>query len=137
MPKRVGRKKGPTRNGTLRTIKDKNYQYKEITSNKSSSSSQGETEDPFSNSDDDDEKIISGLLKMFSDEAHITIPNYLYKQIMNDLLDMGQNDAIDLMYTVIDRISSGKVQSPIGYLKASITTMKLANRQRGEMNGTN
>lgn len=135
--KQVGRKKGPTRNGTLRTIKDKNYQYKEITSNKSSSSSQGETEDPFSNSDDDDEKIISGLLKMFSDEAHITIPNYLYKQIMNDLLDMGQNDAIDLMYTVIDRISSGKVQSPIGYLKASITTMKLANRQRGEMNGTN
>ena len=131
--KQVGRKKGPTRNGTLRTIKDKNYQYKEITSNKSSSSSQDEVKDPFSKQSDDDEKVISGLLKMFMKEANIVIPDYQYPVIMRSLLDLGQSNAIDLMYTVIDKVSTDVVQNPIGYLKVSINNASVP--KGGEING--
>ncbi len=131
--KQVGRKKGPTRNGTLRTIKDKNYQYKEITSNKSSSSSQDEVKDPFSKQSDDDEKVISGLLKMFMKEANIVIPDYQYPVIMRSLLNLGQSNAIDLMYTVIDKVSTDVVQNPIGYLKVSINNALVP--KGGEMNG--
>lgn len=133
--KQVGRKKGPTQNGTLRTIKDKNYQYKEITSNKSSSSSQDEVKDPFSKQSDDDEKVISGLLKMFMKEANIVIPDYQYPVIMRSLLNLGQGNAIDLMYTVIDKVSTDVVQNPIGYLKVSINNASVP--KGGEMNGTN
>ena len=131
--KQGGRKKGPTRNGTLRTIKDKNYQYKEITSNKSSSSSQDEVKDPFSKQSDDDEKVISGLLKMFMKEANIVIPDYQYPVIMRSLLNLGQGNAIDLMYTVIDKVSTDVVQNPIGYLKVSINNALVP--KGGEMNG--
>lgn len=131
--KQVGRKKGPTRNGTLRTIKDKNYQYKEITSNKSSSSSQDEVKDPFSKQSDDDEKVISGLLKMFMKEANIVIPDYQYPVIMRSLLDLGQSNAIDLMYTVIDKVSTDVVQNPIGYLTVSINNA--SGPRGGEING--
>lgn len=133
--KRVGRKKGPTQNGTLRNINIKNYQYKEITSNKSSSSSQDEVKDPFSKQSDDDEKVISGLLKMFMKEANIVIPDYQYPVIMRSLLDLGQSNAIDLMYTVIDKVSTDVVQNPIGYLKVSINNASVP--KGGEMNGTN
>lgn len=131
--KQVGRKKGPTRNGTLRTIKDKNYQYKEITSNKSSSSSQDEVKDPFSKQSDDDEKVISGLLKMFMKEANIVIPDYQYPVIMRSLLNLGQSNAIDLMYTVIDKVSTDVVQNPIGYLTVSINNA--SGPRGGEING--
>ena len=131
--KQVGRKKGPTLNGTLRTIKDKNYQYKEITSNKSSSSSQDEVKDPFSKQSDDDEKVISGLLKMFMKEANIVIPDYQYPVIMSSLLNLGQSNAIDLMYTVIDKVSTDVVQNPIGYLKVSINNASVP--KGGEING--
>ena len=133
--KQVGRKKGPTQNGTLRNINIKNYQYKEITSNKSSSSSQDEVKDPFSKQSDDDEKVISGLLKMFMKEANIVIPDYQYPVIMRSLLDLGQSNAIDLMYTVIDKVSTDVVQNPIGYLKVSINNASVP--KGGEMNGTN
>lgn len=131
--KQVGRKKGPTQNGTLRNINIKNYQYKEITSNKSSSSSQDEVKDPFSKQSDDDEKVISGLLKMFMKEANIVIPDYQYPVIMRSLLDLGQSNAIDLMYTVIDKVSTDVVQNPIGYLKVSINNALVP--KGGEMNG--
>lgn len=133
--KQVGRKKGPTQNGTLRNINIKNYQYKEITSNKSSSSSQDEVKDPFSKQSDDDEKVISGLLKMFMKEANIVIPDYQYPVIMRSLLDLGQSNAIDLMYTVIDKVSTDVVQNPIGYLRVSINNASVP--KGGEMNGTN
>lgn len=131
--KQVGRKKGPTQNGTLRNINIKNYQYKEITSNKSSSSSQDEVKDPFSKQSDDDEKVISGLLKMFMKEANIVIPDYQYPVIMRSLLDLGQSNAIDLMYTVIDKVSTDVVQNPIGYLKVSINNASVP--KGGEING--
>lgn len=131
--KQVGRKKGPTQNGTLRNINIKNYQYKEITSNKSSSSSQDEVKDPFSKQSDDDEKVISGLLKMFMKEANIVIPDYQYPVIMRSLLNLGQGNAIDLMYTVIDKVSTDVVQNPIGYLKVSINNALVP--KGGEMNG--
>lgn len=131
--KQVGRKKGPTRNGTLRTINIKNYQYKEITSNKSSSSSQDEVKDPFSKQSDDDEKVISGLLKMFMKEANIVIPDYQYPVIMRSLLNLGQSNAIDLMYTVIDKVSTDVVQNPIGYLRVSINNASVP--KGGEING--
>ena len=131
--KQVGRKKGPTQNGTLRNINIKNYQYKEITSNKSSSSSQDEVKDPFSKQSDDDEKVISGLLKMFMKEANIVIPDYQYPVIMSSLLNLGQSNAIDLMYTVIDKVSTDVVQNPIGYLKVSINNASVP--KGGEING--
>lgn len=133
--KQVGRKTGRTQNGTLRNINIKNYQYKEITSNKSSSSSQDEVKDPFSKQSDDDEKVISGLLKMFMKEANIVIPDYQYPVIMRSLLNLGQSNAIDLMYTVIDKVSTDVVQNPIGYLTVSINNASVP--KGGEMNGTN
>lgn len=131
--KQVGRKKGPTQNGTLRNINIKNYQYKEITSNKSSSSSQDEVKDPFSKQSDDDEKVISGLLKMFMKEANIVIPDYQYPVIMRSLLNLGQSNAIDLMYTVIDKVSTDVVQNPMGYLTVSINNA--SGPRGGEING--
>lgn len=124
--KQVGRKKGPTRNGTLRNNNNKNYQYKEISNNKSSSSSNDEIKDPFAGAGeaDDDEEVITGLIEMFSKEAHVSIPNYQYNHIKSNLLAMDQSDAIDLMYTVVNKVNQGEVQNPIGYLITSITSVK-------------
>lgn len=124
--KQVGRKKGPTQNGTLRNNNNKNYQYKEISNNKSSSSSNDEIKDPFAGAGeaDDDEEVITGLIEMFSKEAHVSIPNYQYNHIKNSLLAMDQSDAIDLMYTVVNKVNQGEVQNPIGYLITSIASVK-------------
>lgn len=86
---------------------------------------------------DDDEKVISGLLKMFMKEANIVIPDYQYPVIMRSLLNLGQSNAIDLMYTVIDKVSRGGVQNPLGYLMVSITSASVPKPQGGEINGTN
>ncbi len=61
---------------------------------------------------------------MFSNEAHVSIPNYQYNHIKNSLLAMDQSDAIDLMYTVVNKVSQGEVQNPIGYLITSIASVK-------------
>lgn len=124
--KQVGRKKGPAQNGTLRNNNNKNYQYKEISNNKSSSSSNDEIKDPFAGAGeaDDDEEVITGLIEMFSKEAHVSIPNYQYNHIKSNLLAMDQSDAIDLMYTVVNKVNQGEVQNPIGYLITSIASVK-------------
>lgn len=124
--KRVQREKGPTQNGTLRNNNNKNYQYKEISNNKSSSSSNDEIKDPFAGAGeaDDDEEVITGLIEMFSKETHVSIPNYQYNHIKSNLLAMDQSDAIDLMYTVVNKVSQGEVQNPIGYLITSIASVK-------------
>ena len=130
MPKRVRRKKGPTQNGTLRNNNNKNYQDKELTINKSSSSNQNEIKDPFSGAGevDDDEEVITGLIEMFSKEAHISIPNYQYNHIKSNLLTMDQSDAIGLMYTVVNKVNQGEVQNTIGYLITSIASVKGGTR---------
>lgn len=98
------------------------------------SSSDNEIKDPFAGaSEDDDEKVISGLLKMFMKEANIVIPDYQYPVIMSSLLNLGQSNAIDLMYTVIDKVSTDVVQNPIGYLKVSINNASVP--KGGEING--
>ena len=88
--------------------------------------SNDEIKDPFADDSeaDDDEEIITGLIKMFSNEAHVSIPNYQYNHIKNSLLAMDQSDAIDLMYTVVNKVSQGEVQNPIGYLITSIASVK-------------
>ncbi len=90
------------------------------------SSSNDEIKDPFADDSeaDDDEEVITGLIKMFSNEAHVSIPNYQYNHIKNSLLAMDQSDAIDLMYTVVNKVSQGEVQNPIGYLITSIASVK-------------
>ena len=131
-----------------RVVKQTSPKYNKLidqsnrTDNRSSSSkpssSSNEVKDPFSDSnDDDDEKVISGLIKMFNNEAHVSIPDYQYKQIMNNLSAMGRGNAIDLMYTVIDKVSRGGVQNPLGYLMVSITSASVPKPQGGEINGTN
>lgn len=128
----VGRSNRRTVNLTLSNNNNKNYQYKELSTNKKSSSSSkpsssnDEIKDPFADDSeaDDDEKIITGLIKMFSNEAHVSIPNYQYNHIKNSLLAMDQSDAIDLMYTVVNKVSQGEVQNPIGYLITSIASVK-------------
>lgn len=72
---------------------------------------------------------------MFMKEANIVIPDYQYPVIMSSLLNLGQSNAIDLMYTVIDKVSTDVVQNPIGYLKVSINNASVP--KGGEMNGTN
>lgn len=126
----VGRSNRRTVNLTLSNNNNKNYQYKELSTNKKSSSSKpsssnDEIKDPFAGaSEDDDEEVITGLIKMFSNEAHVSIPNYQYNHIKNSLLAMDQSDAIDLMYTVVNKVSQGEVQNPIGYLITSIASVK-------------
>lgn len=127
----VGRSNRRTVNLTLSNNNNKNYQYKEISTNKKSSSSKpsssnDEIKDPFADDSeaDDDEEVITGLIKMFSNEAHVSIPNYQYNHIKNSLLAMDQSDAIDLMYTVVNKVSQGEVQNPIGYLITSIASVK-------------
>ena len=100
------------------------------TSNTSSSSkpssSDDEIKDPFSSAGevDDDEEVITGLIEMFSKEAHVSIPNYQYNHIKSNLLAMDKSDAIDLMYTVVNKVNRGEVQNPIGYLITSIASVK-------------
>ena len=72
---------------------------------------------------------------MFMKEANIVIPDYQYPVIMRSLLNLGQGHAIDLMYTVIDKVSTDVVQNPIGYLTVSINNASVP--KGGEMNGTN
>lgn len=127
----VGRSNRRTVNLTLSNNNNKNYQYKELSTNKKSSSSKpsssnDEIKDPFADDSeaDDDEEVITGLIKMFSNEAHVSIPNYQYNHIKNSLLAMDQSDAIDLMYTVVNKVSQGEVQNPIGYLITSIASVK-------------
>lgn len=90
------------------------------------SSSKDELKDPFSGAGevDDDEEVITGLIEMFSKEAHVSIPNYQYNHIKSNLLAMDQSDAIDLMYTVVNKVNQGEVQNPIGYLITSIASVK-------------
>ena len=90
------------------------------------SSSNDEIKDPFAGAGevDDDEEVITGLIEMFSKEAHVSIPNYQYNHIKSNLLAMDQSDAIDLMYTVVNKVNRGEVQNPIGYLITSIASVK-------------
>lgn len=96
------------------------------TSSSKPTSSNDEIKDPFADDSeaDDDEEVITGLIKMFSNEAHVSIPNYQYNHIKSNLLAMDQSDAIDLMYTVVNKVNQGEVQNPIGYLITSITSVK-------------
>ena len=96
------------------------------TSSSKPSSSKDELKDPFSGAAevDDDEEVITGLIEMFSKEAHVSIPNYQYNHIKSNLLTMDQSDAIDLMYTVVNKVNRGEVQNPIGYLITSIASVK-------------
>lgn len=90
------------------------------------SSSNDEIKDPFAGAGevDDDEEVITGLIEMFSKEAHVSIPNYQYNHIKTSLLAMDKSDAIDLMYTVVNKVNQGEVQNPIGYLITSIASVK-------------
>lgn len=96
------------------------------TSSSKPSSSKDEIKDPFAGAGEveDDEEVITGLIEMFSKEAHISIPNYQYNHIKSNLLTMDQSDAIDLMYTVVNKVNRGEVQNPIGYLITSIASVK-------------
>lgn len=128
---RVGKHTPPKYNKII----DQSNRTNNRSSSSKPSSSSNEVKDPFSKQSDDDEKVISGLLKMFMKEANIVIPDYQYPVIMRSLLNLGQSNAIDLMYTVIDKVSTDVVQNPIGYLIVSINNASVP--KGGEMNGTN
>lgn len=126
---RVGKHTSPKYNKII----DQSNRTNNRSSSSKPSSSSNEVKDPFSKQSDDDEKVISGLLKMFMKEANIVIPDYQYPVIMSSLLNLGQSNAIDLMYTVIDKVSTDVVQNPIGYLKVSINNASVP--KGGEING--
>ena len=107
-------------------IIDQSNRTSNTSSSSKPSSSDDEIKDPFSGAGevDDDEEVITGLIEMFSKEAHISIPNYQYNHIKSNLLTMDQSDAIDLMYTVVNKVSQGEVQNPTGYLITSIASVK-------------
>lgn len=112
-------------NRSLRNNNNKNYQYKELTTNKKSSSSNSkektELKDPFAEAVDDDEKIVEGLINLFLSEARIASPApYEYKHIKNSLLAMGQNNAIEFMYRVINKVSTSDISDPVAYLERSL-----------------
>lgn len=119
---RVGKHTSPKYNKII----DQSNRTDNRSSSSKPSSSNDEIKDPFADDSeaDDDEEIITGLIKMFSNEAHVSIPNYQYNHIKNSLLAMDQSDAIDLMYTVVNKVSQGEVQNPIGYLITSIASVK-------------
>ena len=133
----VGRSNRRTVNLTLSNNNNKNYQYKEISTNKKSSSSKpsssnDEIKDPFAEQpDDDDEKIVNGLIGMFLGEAKIASPApYEREHIKQQLLKMGRANAIDFMYTMTNKISTSSISNPIAYLERS-----LMNAKGGEANG--
>lgn len=105
---------------------DQSNRSSNTSSSSKPSSSNDEIKDPFSGAGevDDDEEVITGLIEMFSKEAHVSIPNYQYNHIKSNLLTMDQSDAIDLMYTVVNKVNQGEVQNPIGYLITSIASVK-------------
>ena len=107
-------------------IIDQSNRSSNTSSSSKPSSSKDELKDPFSGAGevDDDEEVITGLIEMFSKEAHVSIPNYQYNHIKSNLLTMDQSDAIDLMYTVVNKVNQGEVQNPIGYLITSIASVK-------------
>lgn len=107
-------------------IIDQSNRTSNTSSSSKPSSSDDEIKDPFSSAGevDDDEEVITGLIEMFSKEAHVSIPNYQYNHIKSNLLAMDQSDAIDLMYTVVNKVNRGEVQNPIGYLITSIASVK-------------
>lgn len=119
---RVGKHTSPKYNKII----DQSNRTDNRSSSSKPSSSNDEIKDPFADDSetDDDEEVITGLIKMFSNEAHVSIPNYQYNHIKNSLLAMDQSDAIDLMYTVVNKVSQGEVQNPIGYLITSIASVK-------------
>lgn len=105
---------------------DQSNRSSNTSSSSKPSSSKDELKDPFAGTGevDDDEEVITGLIEMFSKEAHVSIPNYQYNHIKSNLLAMDQSDAIDLMYTVVNKVNRGEVQNPIGYLITSIASVK-------------
>lgn len=107
-------------------IIDQSNRSSNTSSSSKPSSSKDEIKDPFSGAGevDDDEEVITGLIEMFSKEAHVSIPNYQYNHIKSNLLTMDKSDAIDLMYTVVNKVNRGEVQNPIGYLITSIASVK-------------
>lgn len=119
---RVGKHTSPKYNKII----DQSNRSSNTSSSSKPSSSKDELKDPFSGAGevDDDEEVITGLIEMFSKEAHVSIPNYQYNHIKTSLLAMDQSDAIDLMYTVVNKVNRGEVQNPIGYLITSITSVK-------------
>ena len=119
---RVGKHISPKYNKII----DQSNRTSNTSSSSKSSSSKDELKDPFAGAGevDDDEEVITGLIEMFSKEAHVSIPNYQYHHIKGNLLAMDQSDAIDLMYTVVNKVNRGEVQNPIGYLITSITSVK-------------
>lgn len=119
---RVGKHTSPKYNKII----DQSNRSSNTSSSSKPSSSKDELKDPFSGAGevDDDEEVITGLIEMFSKEAHVSIPNYQYNHIKTSLLAMDQSDAIDLMYTVVNKVNRGEVQNPIGYLITSIASVK-------------
>lgn len=105
---------------------DQSNRSSNTSSSSKPSSSNDEIKDPFAGAGevDDDEEVITGLIEMFSKEAHVSIPNYQYNHIKTSLLAMDKSDAIDLMYTVVNKVNRGEVQNPIGYLITSIASVK-------------
>lgn len=116
----------PMENHCLRNNNIKKYQYKEITTNKSSSSSIDDKpvkiQDPFTEQqDDDDEKVVEGLINLFLSEARIARPApYEYRHIKNSLLAMGQSNATEFMYRVINKVSTSSISDPVAYLERSL-----------------
>lgn len=119
---RVGKHISPKYNKII----DQSNRTSNTSSSSKPSSSKDELKDPFAGAGevDDDEEVITGLIEMFSKEAHVSIPNYQYNHIKGNLLTMDQSDAIDLMYTVVNKVNRGEVQNPIGYLITSIASVK-------------
>ena len=105
---------------------DQSNRSSNTSSSSKPSSSNDEIKDPFAGAGevDDDEEVITGLIEMFSKEAYVSIPNYQYNHIKTSLLAMDKSDAIDLMYTVVNKVNRGEVQNPIGYLITSIASVK-------------
>ncbi|WFD52880.1 putative replication protein [Lactobacillus phage CR191] len=101
------------------------------TSSSKPSSSNDEIKDPFAEQqDDDDEKIVDGLIGMFLGEAKISgLAPYEREHIKQQLLKMGRANAIDFMYTMINKISTSSIGNPIAYLEKS-----LMNAKSGEAN---
>lgn len=124
--KPVERETRRTDNRTLRNNNIKKYQYKEITTNKSSSLSIDDKpvkiQDPFTEQqDDDDEKVVEGLINLFLSEARIARPApYEYRHIKNSLLAMGQSNATEFMYRVINKVSTSSISDPVAYLERSL-----------------
>lgn len=129
--KSIERDRGSTPNGTLRNNNNNNYQHKEISNKRNSLSNEaGNIPDPFSNppmSKEEREKQINNLIYKFASESRCSVSPAEIQQVKNGMRSVLIDDIESCINQALYAISTGTIQSPVGYLITLLKNSKGAN----------